>query len=175
MKRIKRLFTLLMATAMVFSSITIGFAAIGETAEPMGPQYIYKTEYLEPYREVARGNAGNNKPEGDRFLTGGGFYFSDSGGPTTTVGVNVQFPNGWKWLSVSVALGNSSTFGKFVEVPTTTDYYVLYVEKTVEFRPYVTYRRPSGAGNENAWELYTTGFTTAVVDCTQYAKFVKAG
>ena len=173
MKRTKRLLTLLMATAMVFPSVTMVFAATGETVEPMGPQYIYRTEYLEPYRDVVEGEAGNNKPEGDHFPTGGGFYFSDSGGPTVTASVHVQFPGWWEWLSASVSLGTNSASGKFVEVPRTDAFYVLYIEKTVEFRPYVTYRRPSGAGNEDAWEVYTTGYTTTVVDCTQYAKFVK--
>lgn len=138
-----------------------------------GPQYHYKTEYLPDERIVLEGYAGNNKPEGDRFATGGGFYFSDSGGPTASGGVSITLPGQLKWISVSVSLGKSSSSGKFVTVPRTDAYYKLYVEKTVEVHPYVTYRRPSGAAHADEWTVYTIGATRTVVDVNQYAKFYK--
>lgn len=138
-----------------------------------GPKYQYKTEYLPYERIVLGGYAGNNKPEGERFATGGGFYFSDNGGPTASGSISITLSDKLKWLSVSVSLGKASSSGKFVTVPRTDAYYKLYVEKTVELHPYVTYQRPSGAAHADEWTVYAVGTTRTVVDVNQYAKFYK--
>lgn len=138
-----------------------------------GPQYQYKTEYLQDQTKVLEGYAGNNNPEGDRFATGGGFYFSDSGGPTAYDSISISISGVARIISIGVSLGKSSSSGKFVTVPRTDAYYKLYVEKTVLVHPYVTYRRPSGAAHADDWTVYTIGATQTVIDVNQYAKFYK--
>ncbi|MEA5142699.1 MAG: hypothetical protein VB023_03870 [Oscillibacter sp.] len=138
-----------------------------------GPQYQYKTEYLPDQTKVLEGEAGDNNPEGDRFATGGGFYFSDSGGPTAYDSISINISGVIRMISIGISLGKSSSSGKFVTVPRTDAYYKLYVEKTVKVHPYVTYQRPSGAAHADEWTVYTIGATQTVIDVNQYAKFYK--
>lgn len=106
---------------------------------------------------------------GDRFETDWGFGFTDSGGPSVSASVNIGLPKPYDYFSVSINLGTSGTKGKFVEVPTTEHYYKLYVEKTMELRPYITYRAPVGTEN---WEIYNGGAVPIVYRVNQYAKRV---
>lgn len=100
----------------------------------------YFNVYGESQRKVFAGFAGNQPPGGNRFATGGGFYWSDNGGPSASVNVGLTGWDGiWKLVSVSVTLGNSSSSGKFVTVPNTVDYFKLYIEKTYDCKPYITY------------------------------------
>lgn len=119
-----------------------------------GPQYHYKTEYL-AYRYVTlRGFAGNQLAGGYQFPTGGGFWFTDSGGPVVSTSVNIGLPAPYNLVSVSVNLGQKGSSGQWVAVPSSNYYYKLYVTKTMEVRPYATYRAPVGTQN---WELYNSG------------------
>lgn len=65
--------------------------------------------------------------KGDKLPTVGGFYYSDNGGPS--VSVSVAFPSPYNSIAVSATLGNSAALGKYIEAPTKTKYYKLYVKK----------------------------------------------
>lgn len=100
----------------------------------------YFNVHGESQRKVFGGFAGNQPPGGNRFATGGSFYWLDSGGPSATVSVGLTGWDGlWKLISVSVSLGTSSSSGKIVDVPNTVDYFKLYIEKTYDCKPYITY------------------------------------
>lgn len=140
-----------------------------ENSVVRGPKYHFKTEY-KPYKyKVLEGYAGNQKPGGERFETGGGFWFTDSGGPSVSASVNIGLPKPYDYFTVSINLGNRGATGKYVEVPTKEHYYKLYVEKTMEIRPYLTYRAPVGTEN---WELYDGGAVQVVFRVNQYARRV---
>lgn len=109
-----------------------------------GPQYHYKTEYFDYQYKTVLGFAGNQVESCYRFNTGGGFWFTDSGG--------------------------SSVSERFVSVPETTHFYKLYVVKVIEVRPYALYRARSGTED---WELYQTGGVAITCSVDQYAKKVK--
>lgn len=65
-----------------------------------------------------------------RFPTGGGFYFSDEGGPSITV----SFVAPYGVASFNLTLETNSKSGKFVNVPDKTHYFKLYVSKAVKFK-----------------------------------------
>ena len=135
-----------------------------------GPQYQYKTEYL-PYQEkTVGGYAGNQLAGGYRFSTGGGFYFSEEGGPEISASVSVALPAPYNFISFSVNLGNKASSGIIVDVPNTTDYFKLYVEKDLELRPYVVYKKPVGQDGE--WEIERSGVVPVVIRMNPYAKKV---
>ena len=90
---------------------------------------------------------------GYKFPTGGGFYFSDSGGPNVSGSVSLSLPAPYNFVSISVGLGNrSTTSGLYVTVPNKTDYFKLYVEKEMEVRPYAIYKQNK---HTREYELYT--------------------
>ncbi len=140
------------------------------TAETMDNKERFRYEYLDYEYETLGGYAGNQVPGGYRFPTGGGFYFSDSGGPSVSGGVSFSLPEPYNWISISVNLGQRSTSsGVFVEVPNTKDYFKLYVEKVMEIRPIVIYKQNKHTREYEFDSLYAPAFTYSV---TQYAKKV---
>lgn len=134
-----------------------------------GPQYHYRAEYFDYVYKTVGGYAGNQPAGGLSFPTGGGFYFSDSGGPSVSGSVSVGLPAPYNFVSFSVNLGNSSSSGYFVTVPDKVNKYKLYVEKTMEVRPYLTYR--ARVGTEN-WEVVGGGAVPVVYSVSPYAKRV---
>ncbi len=135
-----------------------------------GPQYHYKAEYLPYTYKKVGGFAGNQVEGGYRFQTGGGFYFSDAGGPTASVQVSLSLPAPFNIVTVSASLGNNASSGQFVTVPDTQHYYKLYVEKTLEIHPFKVYRARAGSNN---WEYDHSGYTTSVYSVNAYAKMVR--
>lgn len=126
----------------------------------------HKVEHGKSVRRVFSGFAGNQPAEGNRFATGGGFYFSDNGGPSVTL--NISFPSPFNTLSASVNLGNSSSSGKFVLVPDTIHYFKLFVEKTYDCRPFIVWAIDSN-GNKTR---YATDISKIHISTNQYAKRV---
>ncbi|MBR2674080.1 MAG: hypothetical protein IKE52_01290 [Mogibacterium sp.] len=127
-----RLFKRTIAICSIFCLLTaISFANLSENAYAKRS----KIEYIGGvfYRTVG-GYAGNNAPGGTRFPTGGGFYWSDKGGPTASVSVSLGA--GFGSVSVGTELGKKSSSGEFVTVPNKKDYFKLYIEKTLECRKY---------------------------------------
>ena len=136
-------------------------------------RYQYKSENLtDKYKiKTVGGFAGNQVQNGYRFPTGGGFYFSDVGGPTVQGSVNLGLPKPFDTVSFTVTLGTRSTVsGLVVNAPNTTDYFKLYVEKEVEARPYKVYKRLPGNGN--AWEFDRYGVVYVTVGVVAYEKKV---
>ena len=132
-----------------------------------GPRYHYKAEY-KPYKyKTLSGYAGNQVVGGYKFPTGGGFWFTDSGGPEVKGSVNVGLPAPFNVVSVSINLSKKGTSGLWVSAPSTSSYYKLYVSKKMELRPYITYRAPVGTEN---WEVYVGGAVQAVYSVTASAK-----
>lgn len=140
-----------------------------ESTVTRGPQYHYKTEYL-PYRYTTlRGFAGNQVAGGYRFPSGGGFWFTDSGGPVVSTSVNIGLPSPYSFVTVSANLGQKGSSGLWVSAPASNNYYKLYVSKTMEVRPYATYRAPVGTEN---WQLYNSGAVSVVYQVIPEARVV---
>ena len=126
----------------------------------------YETVYGTAKTVTIGGYAGNQPAGGRRFNTGGGFWFSDSGGPTASL--NVSFPAPYDLISVSVTLGSVGSSGVFVLAPDSTHYFKLYVSKKVRVQPYVVYYTNS-QGKKTVW---LRSKTTTVTKVDQYAKQV---
>ena len=127
----------------------------------------WRIEYGTPVSHTFEGFAGNQPAvNGYRFPTGGGFYYSESGGPNVSVSLSL----GGKYGSVSVStnLGNKSTTGLFITAPDTVNYYKLWVAKTVRYTPYTLYTRETSVSE---WQE-TYGYDTEVLDVIAYAKRV---
>lgn len=121
--------------------------------------YVYKTVYADIHRKTVGGYPDNQPEEGVCFPTGGAIFYTDAGGTSISTGISVTFPDSLvRWVSLSINIGvTGSSGGVMVKVPRTDAYYKLYVEKTVEFQPYVTYKRLKGAAHADDWSVYITG------------------
>lgn len=122
-------------------------------------QSYYSTLKFEPHIRNVEGYAGNQPSGGTRFPTGGGFFYSENGGPEQTVSISVSLPFGLSpySLSVGVGLGNKTdTFGEIIFAPSTDKYYKLYVEKQVEITPIGVYlvESKNGPVTENSKFAY---------------------
>lgn len=146
-----------------------------------GSALMVKTERVESTEVKVNGHAGylylskdlEEVERGYRFPTGGGFYYSDSGGPTVNASASITIPTTLKNVSISFGINlgqRSESSGFFVSVPNKTDYFKLYIEKELEIRPYVVYRKRSGT--EGKWEVDHCGSVEVVVSVTSYAKKV---
>lgn len=129
----------------------------------------YKTEFATTKTVIASGYAGN-QTTWFRFNTGGGFWYSESGGPT--VSVSASFPKPFSAVSFSVGLGNKSTTGLFVDIPNddTEGYYKLWVDKYYEISPYITYKRVWDEFNGETWIEYTRGYSKILDRADVWAK-----
>lgn len=137
---------------------------------PRGPRYKYKTTYLSPVYTSVGGYAGNQLPGGYQFSTGGGFYYSPGGGPTVSGSVTVSLPAPYNVCSFSINLGTTGSFGTFIQAPSTTGYYKLYVEQTMKVVPYKVFRARVGTNN---WQFYSGGSGASLYKSNQYA--IKVG
>ena len=130
----------------------------------------FKYEHFDYQYKTLKGYAGNQLSGGYKFPTGGGFYFSDSGGPNVSGSVSLSLPAPYNFVSISVGLGNrSTTSGLYVTVPNKTDYFKLYVEKEMEVRPYAIYKQNK---NTREYELYDVGAVSVLYKLSAYAKKV---
>ncbi|MEG0076550.1 hypothetical protein [Anaerorhabdus sp.] len=127
----------------------------------------YETVYGTTQRVDYTGKCGNqNLPGGRQFPTGGGFYFSDQGGPTLSV--SVGFPAPYNLIGFSVSFGNSSTSGIFVNAPNKVDYFLLYSKMTYDVKPYVVYETDS-FGNK---KVYSRNVVKTLYRSSAYAQKV---
>ena len=130
----------------------------------------FKYEHFDYQYKTLKGYAGNQLSGGYKFPTGGGFYFSDSGGPNVSGSVSLSLPAPYNFVSISVGLGNrSTTSGLYVTVPNKTDYFKLYVEKEMEVRPYAIYKQTK---HTREYELYDVGAVSVLYKLSAYAKKV---
>ena len=148
-------------------------AAFENSRTVRGPQYVYSYDYFDHETSFVEGYAGNQEFSGYRFQGGGGFLYSESGGPSVSFNVDMQLPSPFDFISLSTNLGiRSTSSGIYVPVPNTVDYFLLYVEKELEVAPYAVYRKRSGAANTE-WELYSVGGVVVDTYASYYAKKVK--
>lgn len=126
-----------------------------ENSLERGLKYHFKTEY-KPYQyKNLYGFAGNQLSGGYNFPEGGGIWYTTSGGPDVSASFSLGLPAPYDFVSVSVNIGTAGgTTGEFVIFPADSHYYKVYVKKTMELRPYVTYRAPAGTED---WEVYNAG------------------
>src|SRR5699024_12216302 len=88
------------------------------------PKYShYDFVYIESKNISGSGYAGNQPVKGKRFPTGGGFYWSSSGGPT--VSTSVSF--GGSIVSISMSLGESGDSCRFANAPDKTNYFTTVI------------------------------------------------
>lgn len=168
----KKRFTKMVSLILLLSIVMTAFPATAlavEEGSSRGPEYIYQTEYL-PQREVSvSGYAGNQS--GSQYLTpGDGMFYTMSGGPTISTSLTLQFAYGVASVSVSSAIGNkAASSGSFIILKSNqpSGYYKLWLTKTLLIKPYVVYRKRSGAAN-TTWEIYYTGYI--IVNDINYPK-----
>lgn len=139
---------------------------ISSLVVPFGRK-THKIENGASIRKMVSGFSANQPPGGNKFQSGGGFYYSDDGG--MPISISVQFPYPFNLLSASVSLGSSTGFGKFVEVPDRTNYYKLFVEKIYDCKPYIVWEVDIATGQKTK---YASGMTTILFNVNQYAKKV---
>lgn len=142
-----------------------------QSAVTRGSKYQFKTEYLPYQYKPVEGYAGNQQKGGYRFSTGGGFWYTSSGGPSVGGNISISLSSPYNIVSFSINLGNRNDkeSGLFVSVPSTKYNYKLYVEKIAEVRPYVTYRAQVGT---NDWKIYNVGSVSVTYWSDQYARKV---
>lgn len=127
----------------------------------------FKYEHFDYQYKTLKGYAGNQLSGGYKFPTGGGFYFSDSGGPNVSGSVSLSLLAPYNFVSIGVGLGHrSTTSGLYVTVPNKTDYFKLYVEKEMEVRPYAKNK------HTREYELYDVGAVSVLYKLSAYAKKV---
>jgi len=163
MKRVIQLFVafILCITLVVNIFPSIVLADVWKTKMVYDNTYTYKT---------VGGYAGNQPSKGTKFPTGGGFYWSDKGGPSVSISVGIA----GQLFSVGASLGNSSNgSGKFVTVPSKNYYYKLYVEKKLKIRRYRFYKQVyNNRQKKYEWELVQTGVNYTVNSVKCWAKKV---
>lgn len=164
-------YTISKTEAEVNQEFAEAMSQIEKSITPRGPSYEYKTEYFPKQYKVIKGYAGNQLSGGYRFQTGGGFYFSDSGGPSVSASINLSLPAPFNFISFAVGMGtNSSSSGRIITVPNTTDYFKLYVEKSVTLSPYAVYERRKNTNDP--WKCISSGAAPVVTSSNAYGKKV---
>lgn len=111
------------------------------TCIPEYVEYDYKiigTEY-----PTASGWAGNCPVGGVKFLTGGAFYWEESGGDNISVSLGASYGG----ASVGISLGKRSTdkTGYICKVPSTTAFYRLWSKPKYKVVPQKVYGRAPGS------------------------------
>lgn len=127
----------------------------------------YKTVWGTAKTVVGSGYAGNQSTWYS-FPTGGGFWYSESGGPT--VSVSASFPEPFNSVSFSVNLGNKSTTGIYVAAPNKVDYFKLWVDKYYEVTPYVVYKKVWDEFYGEQWIEYSGGYSKILDRADAWAK-----
>lgn len=129
------------------------------------PEYDrYDHVKIESKNVSGEGYAGNQPAGGMRFPTGGGFYWSNSGGPS--VSPSISFGN--QVVSIGISLGNRATSGGyFVTAPNKTNYFKLRTRKTYRVtktavygyytgtntRKFLYYIYPKALQSQSAWAV----------------------
>ena len=128
----------------------------------------YKYKYSD-WKSVTRSHLAGNQPatKGYKFPTGGGFYYSNSGGPSTSV--SVSFGVGFQNVAFSISFGQraSGVTGVFINAPSKKYYYKLAVKKTYRVRSYIIYRRQT---SNSSWYKYSGGSQKELTHQVQWAK-----
>lgn len=108
------------------------------------PTSSYDTVYGAEKLVDLNGFAGSQPSGGTQFPSGGGFYYSDSGGPT--VSLSYSWPTPYGSFGISGNLGNKANSGVFVNAPNKTNFFKLYITKTYKCKPYIIYKIDNRTG-----------------------------
>lgn len=125
-------------------------------------QSYYKSLTLDTLEDQpVSGYPGNQREGGYRFETGGGFYYSEDGGPTESISLSISLPFGASPFSMSVGIGlgnKADTFGTYVEAPDKINYWKLYVTKYLDVTPIAVYEvdSPQSEVTEDSPLAYVT-------------------
>lgn len=140
-------------------------------------QDYYTTVVGQKESKTVDGEVGNQLVGGYRFSMGGGFFYSDNGGPEAQISFSATVPIPGLNLPVSVGISlgvRSDTFGMIVNVPDNVNYYKLWVKKDVEITPVGVYRVPSkGAPVDSTCPLAYTMHSVDIIRANPYAKLVE--
>jgi len=110
------------------------------------------------------GRPAGQLPGGERFVNGGGWWLSQSGGPT--ISVRVQLPAPWNMISVAANMGTRGTTGTYHNAPDRTNFWHLY--NRVEMRTsYWTIEEEVAPGG---WVVFQRGQTTQRWSSTGFAR-----
>lgn len=117
-----------------------------------GRNDIYDAKCVQTQYITIDGNAGGQPKGGTRFPSGGGFFWSDKGGPR--VSASVSFSEHSPKVKVSANLGVVGSVGKvspLIKVPNTKDFFQLYVSKTIKVQQINIYRINRKTGKTTLW------------------------
>lgn len=117
-----------------------------------GHNDIYDAKCVQIQYITIGGNAGEQPKGGTRFPSGGGFFWSDEGGPK--VRASVSFSEHSPKVKVSANLGVVGNVGKvssLTKVPNTKDFFQLYVSKTIKVQQINIYRTNRKIGKTTLW------------------------
>lgn len=115
---------------------------------------IYTSETIATKYRTISGYAGGQPPNGYQFPTGGGFWWVNSGGPSASSSITFEVP--YKLVNVSVTFGiasNSNIGGLYVSVPNKTDYFKLYISKTMQVRQVNFYRQATPSSPKVLYDI----------------------
>lgn len=153
--------------ALLLAWIMCATCCVTATAEDetlRGPQYHYKTVYLDTEETSVSALAWGQDPEGAYFTQTTRIHYTLSGGTTVTGSVEVSLPAPYNFISFSVSSGQQTSGVSGYSVGLASgqapgNYYLL-ITKYYYVNPYVVYRKRSGAADipEN-WVIDHTGCT----------------
>lgn len=124
----------------------------------------YKIVYSECKYPESGGFIGNQPKAGTRITSGGYLYYTEGGGPSISFSASFGKPYGS--VSFSVAIGQQSSTGVGVSIPS-TGYWKIYATKKYEVRSYVIYRRTYVDDFTGyVWKEYSGGYTKVLYQST---------
>lgn len=119
--------------------------------------YDYKVEWGSSKNVTKGGYPGGQPSGGVKFSKpGGAFSWNPSGGPSVSASVSFSAPYKGGSISIDLGIAQAGSGLQYVQnVSNYTNYVKLYVNKTMQVKPYVTYRIHKTTGKKEVW---TTGY-----------------
>ena len=159
-----------MAVMILITTNPVVFAAElpnEDIAEPNGPQYQYKTEYFSE-RIISEGGYAANQLERGIYLTDSedAIHYTVSAGVQIPCEISVELPEPFDMISFSVSgakvcgiltMEYSKALGS-----NAPGFYLLYVTQYYRAKPYVVYKKRSGA-QYTTWTIDHTGCVTELI------------
>ena len=123
--------------------------------------YIWTVEWGTPKKVTKGGYPGGQPSGGVKFSKpGGAFSWDPTGGPTSSANVSFTAPFQGGSITIDFGIAKAGEGLQYVQsVSNYTDYVKLYVNKTMEVKPYVTYRTHRVTGKKEVW---TTGMNQSM-------------
>ncbi|MBE6034989.1 MAG: hypothetical protein E7222_09875 [Clostridiales bacterium] len=110
--------------------------------------WVYSNKFAKPKYVTKGGYPSGQLPGGVKFSKpGGAFSWSPEGGPVVSASVGFSAPYKAVTLGVNLGVSKANESLKYVQhVSNYTDHVKLYVNKTMEVKPYITYRTDRRTG-----------------------------